>query len=67
MADADFARATIVKAQDGFHVVAVLKRGEQIDAWSLDFFERFEEAEDAVKSFARQYNLPWEQVDVISP
>ena len=39
MADADFARATIVKAQDGFNVVVVLKRGEQIDAWSLDSFE----------------------------
>jgi hypothetical protein len=67
MADADFARATIVKAQNGFTVVVVLRRGEQIDAWSLDSFESFKEAEDAVKAFARRYNLPWGQVDVISP
>ena len=37
MVDADFARITIVKAQDGFNVVVILKRGEQIDAWSLEF------------------------------
>jgi len=67
MVDADFARITIVKAQDGFNVVVILKRGEQIDAWSLDSFETFEEAEDAVKAVARQCNLPWEQVDLISP
>ena len=57
MADADFARATIVKAQDGFNVVVVLRRGEQIDAWSLDSFESFKEAEDAVKAFARPVQL----------
>jgi hypothetical protein len=66
MAEADFARATIVKSQAGFSIAVVLKRGEQIHAWN-DSFESLGEAVDAVKAFARQYSLPWEQVDVISP
>jgi hypothetical protein len=43
MAEADFARASIVKSQAGFSVAVVLKCGEQIDAWN-DSFESLEEA-----------------------
>ena len=64
MADADIARATIVKAQGGFSVAIDLRRGEQIDSWRIDFIESFEEAVNTVRAFARQYNLPWEQVEV---
>jgi len=67
MVDTDMARATILKAREGFGVAFVLRRGEQIDAWRLDSLKSLEEAEEAVKAFAKQYNLPWEQVEVISP
>ena len=40
MADADIARATISKAQDGFSVQVVLRRGEQIDMWRVNFVVR---------------------------
>jgi hypothetical protein len=67
MAETDTARATITKAQDGFSVVVVLRRGEQIDMWRVNSLESFVEAENIVKAFAKQYNLPWDQVEVISP
>ena len=67
MADTDIARATILKAREGFSVAVVLRRGEQIDAWRLDSLRSLKEAEEVVKAFAKQYNLPWEQVEVISP
>ena len=66
MADADIARATIAKVQDGFSVAVILRRGEQIDMWNVNFVESFDEAENVVKTFAKQYGLPWDQVEVIS-
>ena len=67
MADADIARATIAKVQDGFSVQVVLRRGEQFDMWSMNFVGSFAEAENIVKAFAKQHNLPWHDVEVISP
>jgi hypothetical protein len=66
MADADIARATIAKVQDGFSVAVIIRRGEQIDMWKVNFVESFDEAENVVKTFAKQYGLPWNQVEVIS-
>jgi len=66
MADADIARATIAKVQDGFSVAVIIRRGEQIDMWKVNFVESFDEAENVVKTFAKQYGLPWDQVEVIS-
>jgi len=66
MADADIARATIDKVQDGFSVAVIIRRGEQIDMWKVNFVESFDEAENVVKTFAKQYGLPWNQVEVIS-
>ena len=66
MADADIARATIAKVQDGFSVAVIIRRGEQIDMWKVNFVESFDEAENVVKAFAKQYGLPWNQVEVIS-
>jgi hypothetical protein len=66
MADADIARATIAKVQDGFSVAVILRRGERIDMWNVNFVESFDEAENVVKTFAKQYGLPWNQVEVIS-
>jgi hypothetical protein len=66
MADADIARATIAKVQDGFSVAVILRRGERIDMWNVNFVESFDEAENVVKTFAKQYGLPWDQVEVIS-
>jgi hypothetical protein len=67
MADADIASATIAKVQGGFSVAVFLRRGERIDMWRVNLVESFEEAVDVVKAFAKQYDLPWEQVEVISP
>ena len=67
MADADIACATIAKVQDGFSVQVVLRRGEQIDMWRVNFVGSFDEAENIVKAFAKQHNLPWHNVEVISP
>jgi hypothetical protein len=67
MADADIARASISKAQDGFSVQVVLRRGEQIDMRRVNFVGSFDEAENIVKAFAKQHNLPWHNVEVISP
>ena len=66
MADADIARATTAKVQDGFSVAVIIRRGEQIDMWKVNFVESFDEAENVVKTFAKQYGLPWNQVEVIS-
>ena len=66
MADADIARATIAKVQDGFSVAVIIRRGEQIDMWKVNFVESFDEAENVVKTFAKQDGLPWDQVEVIS-
>jgi hypothetical protein len=67
MADADIASATIAKVQDGFSVQVVLRRGEKIDMWRVNFVGSFDEAENVVKAFAKQHNLPWHNVEVISP
>jgi len=66
MADADIARATIAKVQDGFSVAVILRRGERIDTWKVNFVESFDEAKNVVKTFAEQYGLNWDQVEVIS-
>jgi hypothetical protein len=67
MADADIASATIAKVQGGFSVAVFLRRGERIDMWRVNFVGSFDDAENIVKAFAEQYDLPWEQVEVISP
>jgi hypothetical protein len=67
MARAEIARATITKLPDGFSVAVFLKRGQQIDAWRLESLQSLSEAENAVRAFATQYNLPWEQVEIIAP
>ncbi len=67
MADADIACATIAQVQDGFSVQVVLRRGAQIDMWRVNFVGSFDEAENIVKAFAKQHNLPWHDVEVISP
>jgi hypothetical protein len=52
MADADFVRATITNAPDGFSVAVVLRRGERIDMWGVNFVASFDEAENVARTFA---------------
>jgi hypothetical protein len=66
MADADIVRATITNAPDGFSVAVVLRRGERIDIWGVNFVASFDEAENVAKAFALQHGVPWDQVEVIS-
>jgi hypothetical protein len=65
MADADFVRATITNAPDGFSVAVVLRRGERIDMWGVNFVASFDEAENVARTFALQHDVPWDQVEVL--
>ena len=66
MADADIVRATIISAPDGFSVAVVLRRGERIDMWGVNFVASFDEAENVAKAFALQHGVLWDQVEVLS-
>ena len=66
MADAEIVRATITNAPDGFRVAVVLRRGERIDMWGVNFVASFDEAENVAKAFALQHDVPWDRVEVLS-
>jgi hypothetical protein len=65
MADADIVRVTITKAPGGFSIAVVLRRGERLDVWGVNFVASFEEAENVAKAFALQHDVRWDQVEVI--
>ena len=66
MAYTDIVRATITKAHNGFSVAVVLRRGERLDTWGVNFVESFDEGENVAKAFALQHGVPGDQVEVIS-